>query len=146
MFSLCINNIALVDPEPNASERENVCVRGNEASHSAQNLWLLKTNVTCECEIKHAQSEWSLLSEQLSRLLCVHTVRVCSRWHTGCSLFSVGKQWDCLPPADTVWQQKFNLPFCCVLMTNRFGKFYQNDGTYIYLSACTPCSSPVKIN
>lgn len=52
----------------------------------------------------------------------------------------------CLLPADTVWQQKFNLPFCCLLMTNRFWNFYQNGGTYIYLSSCTSCSFPVKIN
>lgn len=80
-----------------------VWVRENKASHSAQNLEHLVRNVTCGCWIewmlnKRAQSEWSSSAKQLSRLLCIHTVLVCSRWHTGCSLFSMGKQWS-TPPA-----------------------------------------------
>lgn len=56
----------------------------------------LERNVTCGHWIewvlnKHAQSERSSSSNKLSRL-CIRTVLGCSRWHSGCSLFSMGKQ------------------------------------------------------
>ena len=52
----------------------------------------------------------------------------------------------CMLPALTVWQQNFNLAFCCLLVTNRFWGSNQNGGIYIYLSTCTRCSHPRKIN
>lgn len=122
-----------------------VWVRGNEASHLPQTLEHLVRDVTCTLWIESmANNPTCFLKDS-----CVyHTVAVCSRWHTLCSLFSMGKQWEtdgecCLPPADTLCV----LPFCRLQMTNRFfWKIYQNGGTYIYLSTCTPCSPPEKIH
>lgn len=109
-----------------------VRVRTNEATHYVQNLDGLLRNATWLLEWVNV-SQWMVvfLEAAIQTPLCIHTVLVCSRWHTGCSSFSIGKHdklhqcWWWVP-LHTVRQQKFNPRFCRLLMTNRFGKFYQN--------------------